>query len=162
MTSLQLKYGVFLATLPRPSNVVSITVKPNLSMIVCWLTFHSSSVIKPVATKPITPSIATTTNAGASTFKANILKGVLSRTVVKNSAPKYTTATAETIVKTFLVENSCCGESNNDEYNKLDLSDNKIVCKNIKAVKNDIISIINKYFGKNSEFGALDIMNKII
>lgn len=82
--------------------------------------------------------------------------------VESQSEPKYTKATAETIVKTFLVENSCCGESNNDEYSKLDLSDNKIVCKNIKAVKNDIISIINKYFGKNSEFGALDIMNKII
>ena len=76
--------------------------------------------------------------------------------VESQSEPKYTKATAETIVKTF------CKESTNDDFDKLDLSDNKIVCKNIKAVKNDIISIINKYFGKNSEFGALDIMNKII
>lgn len=81
--------------------------------------------------------------------------------VEAQSEPKYTKATAETIVKTFLSgdQQYCYNESNND---KLDLSDNKIVCKNIKAVKNDMISIVNKYFGKNSEFGALDIMNKII
>lgn len=82
--------------------------------------------------------------------------------VESQSEPKYTKATAETIVKTFLAEDSFYGESNNDKFDKLDLSDNKIVCKNIKAVKNDMISIVNKYFGKNSEFGALDIMNKII
>ena len=80
---------------------------------------------------------------------------------------KYNQATAKSIVSEYVGRPMShvdeCGNivQGSDPMEKMS-DDSHVVCKNIKAAKNDFISLTNKYFGKNSEFKDLDIMSKIL
>lgn len=80
---------------------------------------------------------------------------------------KYNQATAKSIVSEYVGRPMShvdeCGNvvQEPDPIEKMS-DDSHVVCKNIKAAKNDFISLTNKYFGKNSEFKDLDIMSKIL
>ena len=83
---------------------------------------------------------------------------------------KYNKTTANQIVQYDVKLTGLMG-SENEELDKVltnpDLKTNsqeygKIVCKRCKMLKNEIISIANKYFGKNTKFSEFDIMDKVI
>ena len=38
----------------------------------------------------------------------------------------------------------------------------KIICKRCKMIKNEVISLVNKYFGKNSKYSDFNIIQKIL
>ena len=84
---------------------------------------------------------------------------------------KYNKTTANQIVQYDAKVINSFGTSDSEELDKVmndpNLKTNsqdygRIVCKRCKMLKNEIISITNKYFGKNSKFSEFDIMNNII
>lgn len=80
---------------------------------------------------------------------------------------KYKPATAKSIVSEYVggpvsYADGCGNVVNGPDPMENMSNDSHVVCKNIKAAKNDFISLTNKYFGKNSEFKDLDVMSKIL
>ena len=82
---------------------------------------------------------------------------------------KFAKASANSIVE-FESQFGGCIPCDCEDFNKIISNDEKInspeygknICKRVKALKSEILSIANKYFGKNSKLSEFNIMDKII